>query len=159
MSLRAKGQALLPELRALVYAGNLQLAHTRATAELADDYFSPMGVDVCEDILAKMPRVGGCHLVARILIGEGPKGRDERMVWLAAVYRSQLRDYRSNGFTIGLQIQPGVRQCARCSDIIGCWRIEAAPTIPNPKCVDEDGCKCLWLPIFKDEQPATPWRA
>ncbi len=158
MSLRAKGLALLPELRALIAAGDLTRAHARATAELSDSYFMPMDIDACEDMLARMHGVPGYHLVARTLIGEGPKGKDERSVWTGAVYQSQLRRYRATGFIIGLAVKPGANECPRCDDVVGCWRIETAPEIPNPRCAGEVCCTLHWNTILKDEQPATPWR-
>jgi hypothetical protein len=113
--------------------------------------------EMVSNILSKVQGDRGIYFAVMTLLGEANYTKDRDII-TATLYQQDLRSYRENGFTAGVQIQNQYQTCTVANTLRGCYQLEDAPDIPSPECQEERGCTCGWLAIFEDEEPPSPWK-
>lgn len=69
----------------------------------------------------------------------------------AGHYREDLENWRTDEVVAGVRIHSQSPVCARCSGLLGEYRLHEAPDFPPDRCEDAYGCSAWWEPMFADE--------
>jgi hypothetical protein len=73
-----------------------------------------------------------------------------RMVLFDSRHKQTLKQYAEHGAIQYVEVLATADSCEDCKKLQGKrYRIDEAPTLPNPNCTHELGCRCVYLPCIK----------
>lgn len=75
-----------------------------------------------------------------------------RMFLFYAIHKATLEDYRHSNVIKGVEIVAAQDACDACKKLAGIkYAFSEMPELPNEHCTSETGCRCIEIPIMKDD--------
>ncbi|MFA5915484.1 MAG: SAP domain-containing protein [Burkholderiales bacterium] len=92
------------------------------------------------------PKEVAIELAVEILFGGGPRTKETRLLYTRMAFERDMERWSEHPLVIGVEIKRSsiLGGCEACNEIVGCWRKDSVPMVPNKNCRNENGCRCYW---------------